>query len=231
MIWTNKYCFSDTWQGADVACEAEIKGLCVCVCVQTPEIMWKAGAFPHHQPFSEVAADHFSLCFVVKLSGFHNQVSQSRMQRPYDARAPLFAAFRPHHTDTVRTGCTLWKRLCFIEIQQTSTGCFAGLGDRNRARMLFKQRKKKNIHGSYFLLTRRTPETPPAHEPSWVRTSSRLGREGKRLCGVEDETKTSWCSKSVWVQRCWYVKLKIERASSAGGFESVQACFCAQGCC
>lgn len=33
MIWTNKYCFSDTWQGADVACEAEIKGLCVCVCV------------------------------------------------------------------------------------------------------------------------------------------------------------------------------------------------------
>lgn len=115
----------------------------MCVCVQTPEIMWKAGAFPRHRPFSEVAADHFSLCFVVKLSGFHNQVSQSRMQRPYDARAPLFAAFRPHHTDTVRTGCTLWKRLCFIEIQQTSTGCFAGLGDRNRARMLFKQRKKK----------------------------------------------------------------------------------------
>lgn len=74
----------------------------------------------------------------------------------------------------------------------------------------FSNNAKTNIHGSYFLLTRQTPETPPAREPSWVRTSSLLGREGKRLCGVEDETKTSWCSKSVWVQRCWYVKLKIE---------------------
>lgn len=99
--------------------------------------------------------------------------------------------------------------------------------------MLFKQRKNKY---SWLLFSFNLTDPRDAAGPRTQLSQDKLAfgpraREGKRLCGVEDETKTSWCSKSVWVQRCWYVKLKIERASSAGGFESVQACFCAQGCC
>lgn len=68
-------------------------------------------------------------------------------------------------THTKSRALTLWKRLCFIEIQQTSTGCFADLGNRNRAWILFKQTKWKPM--AIFVICQKTPKTLSTCGPNW----------------------------------------------------------------
>lgn len=68
--------------------------------------------------------------------------------------------------------CTLWKRLCFIEIQQTSTGCFADLGNRNRAWIRFKQRKNKYRWLFLSFRSQKTTKTLSTWCPNWGNAAS-----------------------------------------------------------
>lgn len=186
------------------------RSVCVCVfAVHTADYMKGWSVFHTIGPFLKQLHGLFShllVCKATLLWGFHSQVSPSKITHPYDVCELVVGALRPHHTNTVRTGRTLWKRLCFIEIQQTSTGCFAGLGNRN---------------GAWMLLQNKYPWLLFSFNPTDSRDTSRLRTKLRtasfwatswlkktRICGVQGEMKTSWCSKSVWVQKCWYVKLK-----------------------
>lgn len=71
----------------------------------------------------------------------------------------------------------------------------------------------------------------------WTRSPKRSPTLGCELINssvsIVSGAKASWCSKSILgsdLRKCWYAKLKIEHSSSSvGGFDSVGACFCAQG--
>lgn len=131
------------------------------------------------------------------------------------------------HTETL-TGCTLWKRLCFIEIQQTSTGCFADLGNRNRAWILFNQPKKQILMAVFV----RTTKTTDSFNLRPSQTNLLLGNKlWNRTVSVFANLRKIYFTWSSDFQKCWYMIWEVEGHLEFWGriWTGVQVCFCAQG--